>query len=100
MGIKYSREYALIISEFAQALGRIGDICLLLEMDASDWDRLPAPQRIECIRTAADDLFYALGTEKEFTIGSAHVFLDEIHHRVCVRYADDTQAQIELLNRE
>lgn len=100
MGVKYSGEYAVIISDFARALGRIEEIGEFLEMDAGTWGRLSAEERIDCIRTAADDLFYALGIEKEFDVGAARVFLDEIHHRICVRYADDTQTDIDLLDRE
>jgi hypothetical protein len=100
MGVKYGRAYAAIISELAQALGHIEDIGAFMEMDASDWEALSVAERAACIRTAADDLFFALGTEKEYTLGSARVFHDELHHRVSVRYADGAQVDIDLIERE
>ena len=100
MGVKFGREYAAIISEFAQALDPVGEICTFLEMDAGEWEALGPEGRFDCIRTIADDLFYALGTEKEVSVGPARIVYDELHHRIRIYYADGSDRDIALTDRE
>jgi hypothetical protein len=100
MGVKFGREYAAIISEFAQALGPIEEMCVFLGMDAGEWEVLGDTGRFDCIRTIADDLFYALGTEKEVSVGPARIVYDELHHRIRVYYADGSDRDISLIDRE
>ena len=96
MGIKYGRKYAAIIAEFSQALGPVEGICSFLEMDAGEWEAIGPEGRIDCIRTIADDLFYALGTEKEVSIGPARIVYDELHRRIRIYYADGFATDIAL----
>lgn len=96
MGVRFGREYAAIISEFSQALGPIEGICTFMEMDAGEWEALGTEGQIDCIRTITDDVFYALGTEKEVSIGAARIVYDEIHHRIRVCYADGSSIDIAL----
>lgn len=98
MGVKYGRFYTAIISELAQALGPIEEMCVFLGMDAGEWEALGSEGRIACIRTIADDLFYALGTEKEVSVGRARILYDELHHRIRIRYADGSATDIALTN--
>lgn len=100
MGVKFGREYAAIISEFSQALGPVDGIGAFLEMDAGEWEALGSEGQIDCIRTIADDLFYALGAEKEVSIGSARIVYDELHHRIRIYYADGSDRDISLTDRE
>ena len=100
MGVKFGREYAAIISELALALGPIDGMCSFVGMDPSEWESLGPEGQIACIRTIADDLFYALGTEKEVVIGQARILYDELHHRIRIRYADDSGTDIALTDRK
>jgi hypothetical protein len=100
MGVRYGRSYAAIITELAQALGPIEAICAFVGMEPGEWEALDPVGQAACVRTIADDLFYALGTEKEIPIGSARVFYDELHHRIRVRYADAKETDIYLIDRE
>jgi len=96
MGVKFGREYAAIIAEFSRALEPLSDVRAFMEMDAAEWDSLGAEGRIDCIRTVADDVFYALGTEKEVSVGAARIVYDELHHRIRVLYADGSSTDIAL----
>lgn len=100
MGVKFGREYAAIISEFTQALDPIDEISTFLEIDAGEWEALGAEGRLDCIRTISDDLFYALGTEKEVSIGSSRIVYDELHHRIRVYYSDGSDRDIALTDRK
>jgi len=100
MGVKFGREYAAIIAEFSQALGPVEAVASFLSMDAEAWEALGDAGRMDCIRTVADDLFYALGAEKEVSIGSARILYDELHHRIRVHYAGGSEVDIDLTDRE
>lgn len=84
MGVRYARDYSLIIEELAAALSTIEGASEFFGMDADDWSLIPAGDRQELFRTAADDIFYALGTEPSVSIGTGHVEYDGDRHIIKV----------------
>ena len=79
MAIRYTREYDLILDDLSQALATVPDFYEAFDMDAEQWNELDRNERDICIRTLSDDLFYALGTEASFPVGSAVAEYDAGH---------------------
>lgn len=73
MGIKYIREYKNIISDLTDLLIEINDIYTFFGMPLSTWKYLSASKKRNYVVTLADDLFFALGTTKEFEMGSSKI---------------------------
>ncbi|MFK7694940.1 hypothetical protein [Paenibacillus sp. HJGM_3] len=80
MGVKFGREYEDIIEELSGALGRLDNVYDSLEMAEEEWGQLEEEERLACIRTLADDLFYALGSDPVMTVGSGRISYDREHH--------------------
>lgn len=80
MGVKFGREYEDIMSELSDALVRMDNVHDSFEMNAEEWQQLVDEERTECIRTLADDLFYALGADPVIYVGAGKVIYDREHH--------------------
>lgn len=68
MGLKYTKEYTLIIDELTRALEDFENLHELFEMNLTDWKLLSKTQQIEILNTLSDDIFYALGSKNEYII--------------------------------
>ena len=77
MGVKYNREYSQIIEDLSKALESIGGLYEFLSMEEAHWNDLSRGDRLECIRTLADDIIYSLGQNTSVSIGSGCVEYDE-----------------------
>jgi hypothetical protein len=80
MGVRYARDYSNIIKELASALSSLEGAPDFFGMDPEDWSLLDADDRFELFKTAADDIFYALGLEASVSIGCGRVEYDEVNH--------------------
>lgn len=89
MGVKHGREYNDILQDLIEALGKIPDRYIFFEMEEEDWARLDAKDRLEVDEALAEDLFYALGSEKMMTVGSGVVIHDQELHRLNILIGDD-----------
>ena len=68
MGLKYTKDYTLIIDELTKALESFDNLQELFQMNLTDWNQLSKTQQIEILNTLSDDIFYALGSETEYII--------------------------------
>jgi hypothetical protein len=88
MGVKFGREYEDIMQELSGALVRMDKVNDSFEMSFEDWEQLEEEERLECIRTLADDLFYALGADPVMYIGGGKVMYDREHHIIKLAITD------------
>jgi hypothetical protein len=80
MGVKFVREYENILSDLVDIIVEISDIYTFFDMPEDTWKYLGRNKKRSYIETLADDLFFALGTESEFNIGSGKiVYNTKIH---------------------
>lgn len=86
MGVKHGREYREIHAEFAEAIMRIHDFYTFIEMESEDWEQLTEEDKKEIADTVADDLFYALGMDKEILVGGGKVIYDPRKHLLKIQY--------------
>lgn len=80
MGVKFTREYQNIISDLVDLLVDINDIYTFFEMPENIWKYLGKAKKRSYIETLADDLFFALGSEAEFNIGSGKIIYNKKEH--------------------
>ena len=73
MGLKYTKEYALIIDELTNVLEGFENLHDFFQMNSTDWKLLSKNEQIEILKTLSDDIFYALGSEDEYIIENKRV---------------------------
>lgn len=73
MGVKFFRQYNDIIYDLVNLLIDIPNIYTFFDMPQNDWDCLSKSNKKKYTETLADDLFFALGTAKEFEMGSSKI---------------------------
>ena len=84
MGVKFGRDYSVIIDELSAALASIEGIHDFFEMDTDDWGALSSEERLECIRTLSDDVIYVLGQQPSASVGTGYVEYSEKEHSLKV----------------
>ncbi|MEI7026385.1 hypothetical protein [Paenibacillus sp. y28] len=84
MGVKFGREYEDILKDLTAVLLKLEDCRDFLDMTEEEWAGLDEEERAGCVETMADDLFYALGTDKEIEIGQATITHDAANHVIKV----------------
>lgn len=85
MGVKFGRDYSVIIAELTEAIRQIRDVYACFEMAEDDWRALAAAEQSECIRTLADDIFYGLGAGPDMQVGCGTISHDKERHLLTVR---------------
>ncbi|NQX69254.1 hypothetical protein HQN90_24275 [Paenibacillus alba] len=80
MGVKFGREYKDIVTDFVRGIEMVNGFYEFLEMDADDWQALDKDEQEECLRTLADDIFYALGSTPVIQVGAGSVRHDASNH--------------------
>jgi hypothetical protein len=94
VGVKFAREYEVIIEDLVQAIGEMPGCADLLEIDPEQWVELEEADRAECLRTLADDIFYGLGSEPVLPLGDGVITYDPSNHIIQVKYEDDKVIRI------
>ncbi len=94
MGVKFAKEYEVIIADLVQAIGEMEGCAELLEIEPQQWVELDEADRAECLRTLADDIFYGLGTEPVLPFGDGLITYDPNNHTIQIKYADDKVIRI------
>lgn len=97
MGVKHGRDYAEILSELTEAVGRIQDGFLFFEMEPDEWHELPEESKHEVWEALAEDLFFALGNEPVIEVGSGVVIYDKETHRINILLGKEDLASVILV---
>lgn len=79
MAIRYTREYDLILDDLSQALVTVPEFFDAFEMNENEWRELSEDEQAVCVRTLADDVFYALGADPEVPVGTGAAYYDAAH---------------------
>ena len=90
MGVKFLREYEDITAEIVNLLTEIPDIYTFLDMPEDTWKYLSKLKKSKYLETLADDLFFALGSEPSFEIGSGKIVHNKEEFCLDV-YSSDTK---------
>ena len=80
MGVKFAREYEDIVRDLSEAIQRIDSFYEFFYMSDEDWGKLPDEEQQECIKTLADDIFFALGSSKQVEVGEGSVRYNSEKH--------------------
>ncbi|MFC5699768.1 hypothetical protein ACFPVX_00625 [Cohnella faecalis] len=88
MAIRYTREYDQILDDLSRAIATVPDFYDAFEMEAADWEELSDDERSVCVRTLADDIFYALGADPEIPVGTGTASYDASHGFIKVAATD------------
>lgn len=84
MGVKFLREYKDVIYDLSNAMNIIDDIYKFFDMDKTMWNEMDSDEKYECVRTLADDIFYALGESEEIDICGALIKYDKFNSNIIV----------------
>ena len=96
MGLKYTKEYTLIIDELAKALVDFENLHELFQMDLTDWQLFSKEQQIEILNTLSDDIFYALGSENQYIIENQKIKYNEENKSLDIFINDELKNSISL----
>lgn len=97
MGVKHGRDYADILNELMEAVGRISDSYLFFEMEPDEWQELPQESKLEVWEALAEDLFFALGEEPVIQVGGGVVIYDKETHRINILVGEEDLASVVLV---
>jgi hypothetical protein len=84
MGVKYDKDYSEIITDLIDVIPEIDNFYHFFGMDNKTWNNLDQQEQKECIKTLADDIFYALGTNPVQEIGEGIIKYDQQNHKIKV----------------
>lgn len=97
MGVKFFRQYNDIIYDLVDLLICIPNAYTFFDMPQNDWDCLSKSNKRKYTETLADDLFFALGVEKEFVIGSGKIVYNDLEHTLEVSNAESVIGIVNLI---
>lgn len=86
MGVKFARDYEIIIDELAKLISQITGANEFFDMDSEAWLEIGQEEKTELTKTMADDIFFALGSEDSgpVTVGDCLFEYDKGHHAIKV----------------
>jgi hypothetical protein len=79
MNIRYTRDYDKILDDMSQAISTIPQFYETFEMGNEEWSGLTDNEKAVCLRTLADDVFYALGSDPLAEVGPGSAEYDRGH---------------------
>jgi hypothetical protein len=97
MGVKFGREYNDIIEDLTAAIHKINQVYEFFEMSQADWDALDQEEQKECIKTLADDVFYALGSQSSMEIAQGAAVYDKQKHVITVNQGNQIITIVKLV---
>lgn len=97
MGVKFGREYRDIVHDLGEAIRRIDAFYDFFEMSEQDWNGLDDDEQNECVKTLADDVFYALGRDRELNVGTGHVHYIRSKHIIKVEDGNNVVTVVNLV---
>lgn len=89
MGVKFGREYNDIVDDLTTAIGQIKNSYDFFEMTEEDWNGLDQEEQTECLKTLADDVFFALGTNPRIQVGQGFLMYEKVKHIIKVNQGDN-----------
>jgi hypothetical protein len=98
MGVKFNRDYKLIVADLANAILQIDDCYDVFDMPQVDWLDLDENDQVEYAKTLADDIFYGLGSEPSVPVGSGHVDYDPGKHIIKVTVGNQLNSVIHIIH--
>lgn len=84
MGVKFAREYEDIVEDLGRAIQRIEQFYKFFYMTDEDWGELPDDEQQACVKTLADDIFFALGSNRQISVGAGFVHYNADKHVLTV----------------
>lgn len=97
MGVRHAREYADILKELTEAVGKIDGSYAFFEMEPEEWEALGAEDRHEVMEALADDVFYGLGENAEIEVGGGVVIYNSKYHVIEVSQGDNVIQIVRLI---
>ncbi|MCR2807842.1 hypothetical protein [Paenibacillus soyae] len=97
MGVRHAREYADILNELTDAVGKIEESYTFFEMEPEEWEALGAEDRREVMEALADDVFYGLGEHAQIEVGGGAVIYNSKHHVIEVSQGDNVIQIVRLI---
>lgn len=97
MGVKYAKEYSLIIDDLTDALLEVEGAHEVIGMETEEWTALEDGERRACIRTLADDVFYGLGADPIMELGSSTILYDKSNHVIRLAHPDNVVRVVRLI---
>jgi hypothetical protein len=97
MGVKFGREYEEIVQDLCTAINGVDGFYEMFEMTEEMWSELDAEERKECLRTLADDVFYALGIDPVMEIGRGTIRYNKKNHVIQVSDGDRVVSVVNLI---
>lgn len=79
MGLKYKKDYDLILEEITMALLDTDNFYEFMEISSEDWSGVSKTEKYEIAKTLSDDIFYALGNEKSVSVGELLLKVNEFN---------------------
>ncbi|NLP46966.1 MAG: hypothetical protein GX347_08020 [Epulopiscium sp.] len=98
MGVKYGREYKDIIYDLQNALTKIVGIHSFFDMTDEEWNILSKKQRMNCLQTLADDIFFGLGEESIISIHNTKIIYYSDQHIIVVQNPNEINYVISLID--
>jgi hypothetical protein len=97
MGVKFAREYEKVIDELTENIVALEAVYDFLGINQEEWEAFSKTTKVECAKTLADDVFYALGEEKEMAIGEETIVYDQTNHCIVFNYTSGLSTVIRLI---
>ncbi|MCU6708554.1 hypothetical protein M6D81_07475 [Paenibacillus sp. J5C_2022] len=97
MGVRHAREYADILKELTEAVGKIERGYSFFEMEQEEWSALPQGERGEVMEALADDVFYGLGETPVIEVGEGVITYNSKHHVIEVSQGDNVIQIVRLI---
>lgn len=97
MGVKFGREYNDIVDDLTTAIGQIKNCYDFFEMTEDDWNQLDREQQTECLKTLADDVFFALGTNPKIEVGQGLLMYEKRKHIITVNQGENLVTIVNLV---
>ncbi|TVX85264.1 hypothetical protein [Paenibacillus agilis] len=100
MAVSFTRPYKAILDDMSEALIRIPNAYVSLDMEQVDWEGLTPEEQKEVMEALADDLFYGLGKERLQFIGDGSIHYDRDFGHFEFMFNNETVATVGLKEEE
>lgn len=97
IGVKFGREYNDIVDDLSEAIVQVDSFYDFLDMSEQDWNRLSEFDQKECLKTLADDVFFALGNQRKIKLGRGVVFYSQQKHIITVEDGQNVTIVVKLI---
>ncbi len=96
MGLKYTRDYDVIIDEVVKGIEQLEKVYAFIGMTPQEWKALSRQSKAACIRTMADDVFFMLGEQTTIFFEEESIDYDSKCACICFHYLHLPERRVEL----